>query len=158
MLRETDKIDGQVFDAQIDVAQLLKEPIGSTRSYEVDGAVDAQVEGVIRGRVKLIHTNRGVLVQCSLEAGVKLACSRCLETFQHCLAFMIEEEFLSIVNTDGGAVDSSGEESDELTIDDRNILDLGELIRQYTLLTLPMKPLCRPGCSGIKEMNSYGAT
>jgi uncharacterized protein len=158
MLRETEKINGQVFDTLIDVAQLMKEPIGSTRSYDVDGTVDAQVEGVMRGSVKLIHTDRGVLAQCALKAQVKLACSRCLETFRHCLAFTIEEEFLLTINTYSDVVDPSGEESDELTIDDRNILDLGELIRQYTLLSLPMKPLCRSDCSGIKEMNSYGAT
>jgi uncharacterized protein len=44
---------------------------------------------------------------------------------------------------------SSSEQSGKFTIDNKKILDLSELIRQYTLLNLPMKPLCRPDCPGI---------
>lgn len=158
MPRQTEKIDGQILDALINVAQLLKEPVGSSRSYDIDGAVDGDVKGAVRGSAKFIHTSRGVLVRCTLAAEVQLTCSRCLSTFSQPLSFTIEEEFLPTIDIGTGIALSSMEESDELTIDDKNILDLGELIRQYTLLSLPMKPLCRPDCSGIKEMNSYGAT
>jgi uncharacterized protein len=71
------------------------------------------------------------------------------------MSFAAEEEFLPI--SDDSAL-SSPEQSGEFTIDDNNILDLGELIRQYVLLNLPMKPLCRPDCPGMKEENSNAAT
>jgi uncharacterized protein len=53
---------------------------------------------------------------------------------------------------------SRPEQSEGFTIDDRNIVDLGELMRQYVLLNLPMKPLCRRNCPGIKEENSNATT
>jgi uncharacterized protein len=135
--------------ASINVAQLLKEPVGSSQSYDISGMIYEEVEGFVEGKAKLIHISQGVLVQCKLTAEVKLICSRCLNTFLFPISFTAEEEFLPISDLSGDLVLSSPEQSEEFTIDNKNILDLSELIRQYTLLNLPMKPLCRPGCPGI---------
>ena len=135
--------------ASINVAQLLKEPIGSSQSYDISGMIYEEVEGFVEGKAKLIHISQGVLVQCKLTAEVKLICSRCLNTFLFPISFTAEEEFLPISDLSGDLALSSPEQSEEFTIDNKNILDLSELIRQYTLLNLPMKPLCRPGCPGI---------
>ncbi|MFP3879787.1 MAG: YceD family protein [Dehalococcoidia bacterium] len=153
-----EKIAGQLMSAPINVAQLLREPVGSSRSYNIDGLIDEEVKGPVKGTVKLIHTNRGVLAQAKLAADVRLICSRCLDSFWCHLAFTVEEEFLTTIDPSSGAPLCLADESDEFTIDDKNILDLSELIRQYTLLNLPMKPLCRPNCPGMKETNTYGAT
>jgi uncharacterized protein len=142
----------------INVAQLLKEPIGSSQSHDISGIIDDEVEGFVEGRAKLIRINRGVLVQCKLTVQVKLICSRCLDTFLCPVSFTAEEEFLPISDVSGDLAHSSPEQSQEFTIDNKNILDLRELIRQYTLLNLPMKPLCRSDCPGIKEANSHGTT
>ncbi len=135
--------------ALTNVAQLLKEPVGSTQSYDISGAIDEEIEGSVEGKAKLIHTNQGVLVQCKITAEVKVICSRCLDTFLVPISFTAEEEFVSVSDVPGNLALSSPEQSEEFTIDDKNILDLSELIRQYTLLNLPMKPLCRPDCPGI---------
>jgi uncharacterized protein len=148
----------EFLNALINVAQLMKESTGSTRSYDIDGIIDEEVEGSVKGKVKLIHTSRGVLVQGKLTVEMKLVCSRCLETFLCPISFTAEEEFLRISDLPGESALYSPEQAEEFTIDNKNILDLGELIRQYTLLNLPMKPLCRPGCPGIKGENSYGTT
>jgi len=139
--------------ALINVTQLLKEPAGSSQSHDISGMIDEEVEGFVEGKAKVIHINRGVLVQCQLTAEVKLICGRCLDTFFCPISFTAEEEFLPIADL---AI-SSPEQSENFTIDAKNILDLGELIRQYVLLNLPMKPLCRPECPGIKEENSNAA-
>ena len=144
--------------ALINVAQLLKEPIGSTQSHDVGGMICEEVEGFVEGKAKVIHINRGVLVQCKLTAEVKLICSRCLDTFLFPISFTAEEEFLPISDVSGDLAISSVEQSEGFTINSKNILDLSELIRQYMLLNLPMKPLCRPDCPGIKEANSHGTT
>lgn len=144
--------------ALINVAQLLKEPVGSSQRHDITGIIDEEVEGFVEGKAKVIHLNRGVLVQCKFTAEVKLICSRCLDTFLFPTNFTAEEEFLPISDVSGDLALSSPEQSEEFTIDDKNTLDLGELIRQYTLLNLPMKPLCRPDCPGIKEANSHGIT
>jgi len=144
--------------ALINVAQLLKEPVGSSQSHDISGMIDGEVEGSVEGKAKVIRTNRGALVQCKLTAEVKLICSRCLDTFLFPISFTAEEEFLPISDVAGDLALSSLEQSEEFTIDNKNVLDLSELIRQYMLLNLPMKPLCRSDCPGMKEANSHGAT
>ena len=65
---------------QINVSQMLKEPIGSTRNYEVSGAVDITGGGVdskIQGRVALTRTDRDILVKGTLHTEVEVTCSRC---------------------------------------------------------------------------------
>ena len=151
-------MEREPLNALINVVQLLKEPVGSSQSHDLSGTIGEEVEGFVEGKAKLIHSNRGVLVQCKLNAEVKLICSRCLDTFLCPISFTAEEEFLPISDVPGDLGLSSPEQSDGFTIDNKNILDLSELIRQYTLLNLPMKPLCRPDCPGIKEANSNGAT
>jgi uncharacterized protein len=135
--------------ALINVSQLLKEPVGSSESHDIGGTIGEEVEGFVEGEAKLIHITGGVLVQCKLIAEVKLVCSRCLDTFLCPISFTAEEEFLPISDVSGDLALSSPEQSEGFTIDNKNILDLDELIRQYILLNLPMKPLCRPDCPGI---------
>ena len=140
-------------NALINVTQLLKEPVGSSQSHDISGTIGGEVEGFVEGKAKVIRIKRGVLVQCKLNAEVRLICSRCIEAFLCPMSFTAEEEFIPISDVSGDVALPSLEQSEEFTIDDRNILDLGELIRQYVLLNLPMKPLCRVDCPGIKEEN-----
>jgi len=153
-----ERAEGQPVRNLVNVAQLLKEPVGSSRSYAVDATIDDAIEGPVTGSVKLIHTNRGVLVRVELRVTAELQCSRCLSMFSHDLCFSAEEEFLATIDVGSGLPLALDEKADEFTVDSKNLLDLTELIRQYTLLNLPMKPLCSPDCSGVKEMNQYGTT
>ena len=152
------KLEREALKDLVNVAQLLKEPVGSSRSYDVDEIINEQIEGSVKGKIILIRSSQGILVQGKLAAELKLVCSRCLGTFLCPISFEVEEEFLPTVDVSSGLALSLTENSNGFTIDSNNILDLGELIRQYILLNLPMKPLCRPDCAGVKEMNSYGAT
>ena len=148
-----EKLEGKPLRTLVNVAQLLKEPVGSIQSHDISGIIEEEVEGSIEGKIKLIRTNRGVLAQGKLTVEVDLICGRCLDPFLSPIDFTVEEEFLPTVDVSSGLARSLSEESEGFTIDVDNILDLGELIRQYTLLNLPMKPLCRPDCTGIKEAN-----
>jgi uncharacterized protein len=136
--------------ALINVTQLLKEPVGSSQSHDINGVLGDEIEGSIEGTAKIIHTTRGVFVQCDLNAEVRLVCSRCLEAFLCPINFTAEEEFLPVADVSDDLALCSREQSEGFTIDDRNIVDLDELIRQYVLLNLPMKPLCRSDCPGIR--------
>ncbi len=142
----------------INVTQLLRQPVGSGQSHGINGLLGDDIDGRIEGTAKMIRTSRGVLVQCELDAEIKLICSRCLEAFSCPIDFTVEEEFLPVADMSDESSLSSPEQSEGFTIDDKNIVDLGELIRQYVLLNLPMKPLCRPDCPGIKEGNSNATT
>jgi uncharacterized protein len=142
----------------VNVASLLKEPVGSSQSYDIEGMLGDEIEASVEGTAKMVHTTRGVLVQCELSSEVELACSRCLEAFLCPINFTAEEEFLPAADMSDESTLPLPEQLEQFTIDDRNVLDLGELIRQYVLLNLPMKPLCRPDCPGIKEENSNATT
>jgi uncharacterized protein len=147
--------------ALINVTHLLKEPVGSSQSHDINdtsGIIGEEVEGFVEGTAKMTRISEGVLVQCKLTAEVKLICSRCLDALLCPISFTAEEEFLPISDVADNLALSSSEQLEGFTIDEKNILDLGELIRQYVLLNLPMKPLCRPDCPGIKEANSHGTT
>jgi uncharacterized protein len=97
----------------------------------------------------LTRTNRGILVKGTLDTGVEVTCSRCLGSFSHPLTLDIEEEYFPVIDVSSGTPLSEPEEPGSLTIDGHHVLDLTEAIRQYALLAIPMKPLCREDCSGI---------
>jgi uncharacterized protein len=135
---------------QINVSQLLKESIGAKRNYQVAEIVDsAGSTGIIEGGVRLLRTDRGILARCMLNTEVEVTCSRCLSLFRCPVALNIEEEYFPTTDVVSGVRLSLPEEPGSFTIDENHILDLSEAIRQYTLLVIPMKPLCREDCAGL---------
>ena len=136
---------------QINVSQLLKESIGSTRSYAVSETIDVTGDGSkskVAGEVRLMRTNRGILAQGELDTEVKLTCSRCLGIFDCPLTLNLEEEYIPTIDVVSGAPLSSSE-SGPFLIDEHHDIDLTEAIRQYALLAAPMKPLCQEDCAGL---------
>ncbi len=124
--------------------------IGSTKNYEMNETIDiAGDESMVRGKVKLMRTNRGILVKGTLHSEVKSICSRCLNLFNCPLTINIEEEYFPITDIVSGASLPTPEEPDSFTIDEHHALDLTEAIRQYVILAIPMKPLCRQDCAGV---------
>ena len=136
---------------EINVAQFLKSALGTTRTYEIDEPVSIGEDNpVVRGAVAFLRTNRGILVTGRLKTSVTLTCSRCLSQFGQPLTLDIEEEFFPTVDIlSGAAASAPDDEPEAFTIDKNNILDLSEAIRQYALLSAPMKPLCREDCQGL---------
>lgn len=137
---------------QINVSQLMQEPVGSTREYEVDATdeiIDDGNQYNVQGRCQLMRTQRSILVKCALDADVELTCSRCLSRFHHPLKIKFEEEFMPTVDIHSGAPLPAPEESSAFTIDERHTIDLTEAIRQYALMAVPMKTLCDEDCAGL---------
>jgi len=138
---------------QINVSQLLKAPVGAIRNCQVDSVVyidsgDGQ-DSLVRGEVSLIRTDRGILVRGALHSEARITCSRCLDVFGYQLDFNMEEEYFPTVDTDTGASIAVPGEPGCFVIDEQHMLDLTEAIRQYALLEIPMKPLCRQDCAGL---------
>lgn len=123
----------------IDVSQQLKEPIGSIRRYRIDESGERSVYG----EVDLLRTDRGILVRGTLETEVKAVCSRCLSSFDQSLTIKMEEEYLP--EPEAGA----------FVITEDQEIDLADAVRQYSLLTFPMKPLCRTDCGGLCPWCGY---
>jgi uncharacterized protein len=138
---------------QVNTAQLLKESIGSSRSYEINDTLSFAEEEIgeciLQGEVELIRTDSGILVKGILTGKSSLMCSRCLTTFDYPLSFGIEDEFFPSRDVNSGISLSLPDDSTIFMIDEHHELDLSEAVRQYALLNIPMKPLCRPDCAGL---------
>jgi len=135
---------------RINVSQQLREPIGSARSYDVDEMVDIDDSSyLVQDNVRLIRTNRGILVKGKLRTEVEVTCSRCLSFFGCPLTLNVDDEYFPIIDAVSGASLPLPDEPGCFIISEQHILDLAESIRQYVLLAMPMKPLCRQDCAGL---------
>ncbi len=137
---------------QINVSQLLKAHIGESQNYKVDAVVDVYGNGncsQVRGEVNLLRTHRGILVRGELKTEVGLICSRCLGLFNFPVTLNIAEEYIPIIDIISGSQLPSPEEPGLFVIDEHHVINLTEATRQYALLAIPMKPLCREDCAGL---------
>ncbi|MEI2689815.1 MAG: DUF177 domain-containing protein [Anaerolineae bacterium] len=139
---------------QWNVAQLLKEPIGATRRFELQTTVlpeDAEVRQAtpLVGRVVMLRTSQGILVEGALDGQVIVQCSRCLRPVTLPVSVALEEEFKPVVDVVRGTYLAVDEDDEALLIDEHHILDIAEVLRQATLLEAPMRALCRPDCAGL---------
>jgi uncharacterized protein len=140
---------------QFNVAQLLKEPIGAMRRYELVediGELDPELAslGPLVGSVELIRIHSGILARANLSTPLQVTCNRCLEPIALPVRFEVEESFRPLTEVHTGRYiapdEFEGEAEDledaALIIDDHHILDLSEVVRQSIWLALPMVPSC----------------
>lgn len=137
---------------QYNVAQLLKESVGATRSYPVDA--EAQItDGTterVTGELRLLRTDKGIWTSAALEFQKWSVCSRCLSRFRLPVKFSVEEEYLPTVDVNTGEPLRAAERDEGVfTINNHHVLDLREAMRQYEIALTPMKPLCREDCAGL---------
>ena len=136
----------------MNVSQLLRDPIGSTRDFDIDEVIDIAGDGQshkVHGECHLLRTQRSILVKCLLDTEVELTCNRCLGSFLQPLKVKFEEEFFPTLDVLSGASLPGPEESSAFTIDEHHTLDLTDAVRQYALLAIPMKALCKQDCAGL---------
>ena len=89
---------------------------------------------------RVSKTGQGILVDAEFQAVTTAECVRCLSEFQQPVHTQFQELYAFKFNqvTDSGLV----------LAEDANI-DLAPLIREYLLLEVPIKPICRPDCRGL---------
>jgi uncharacterized protein len=134
------------------VAQLLKEPVGAARSYQIEEEFTEphRIADAVRGPLNLIRIHHGVLARARLDTRSSLTCGRCLESYSRASTLSIEEEFFPTIDLHTGRkLPTPAEGEGALLIDSSHTLDLTEVMRQYLLTDVPMKPLCRLGCPGL---------
>ena len=132
---------------QINVAQLLKEPVGAERRYKIDELAGESNANRVAGEVKLVLTSRGILLTVKLEADIKGTCSRCLGEANKQITFRMEDEYFPLIDINTGVHLHPAPE--DFIIDNAHVLDLSEAIRQYIIMSTPTKLLCRADCPGI---------
>lgn len=143
-------LTGEPFKGFINLAQLLGQPVGSSYSYDINEIIESKNRDLIQGYITVTRTGKGIIIRGEAEVEVELTCSRCLDIYLQPIRFRIEEEAIYLQRTSEDI--PLFEEVDGYTIDGHNMLNLGELLREYALLNLPMKALCKPDCIGNKEV------
>jgi len=134
------------------VAQLLKEPIGSTRAHNLDEffVIDENIKVGANGSVVLVKTHSGVWCRVNVVCNMEAYCSRCLDDVLYSINIDLDEEYLPTVDITNGKTVYNQEYTDSsFNIDDKHGLDLTEVLRQYVIAYQVMKPLCRLECQGL---------
>lgn len=139
---------------KFNVAQLLKSATGAYREYELDediGALDHDVEATepLTGTVRFTRTANGILATGRLHTTVAIECRRCLRRFASGVDFDLEEEFVPTIDVTTGTRLPTEETEEALHIDERHMLDLSEVVRQYLVLYREQYPLCSEACAGL---------
>ena len=126
------------------VAGLLRENVGATRHFTLDG--DPPVH---HGRVDMTRTPNGVLVHVEAEVFIEDRCSRCLAAFGYPAHIAFDEIYAQQVDLQTGARLAQPDDPESFRIALDHTIDITEAVRQYTEMAAAMQPLCRPDCPGI---------
>ncbi|MBP38183.1 MAG: DUF177 domain-containing protein [Dehalococcoidia bacterium] len=139
------------------VAGLLTGKLGDIQQHEIENESlksNGRSLRKINGSVRLMRTDRTVLVNADVEATTHDSCSRCLEPATANVIVNMEEEF-SPTNADlvSGPNNRTADEDyyydPALVIDEQNFLDLTEGLGQALLSAIPIAPVCKDDCLGI---------
>jgi uncharacterized protein len=129
---------------RLNVGFLVNQPIGYSRDFHFDFTkIHLQPDldlTKLQGAVRIARTPQGLLVIGKFTAALPSECVRCLTNFEQELRIEVNElyAFSSRMVTESGLV----------LPEDGNI-DLAPVIREYLLIEIPIRPLCKPDCKGL---------
>lgn len=122
---------------------LLEAKIGTSRTIELDYPT-IDVEDItltpLTGTIFATRTSEGIYVSGNLKTATAVVCDRCLIDTQAPVNVSLEE--LLYYPADAAP-------AGELTIGEDGYVDLAPLVRELTILELPIHPLCKPDCLGL---------
>lgn len=137
----------------INVLRELRQPLGSVNEYDLEEP-ELRAEGDIvrdlRGVLRLLRTDRGLLAKVDAKGVIEAQCARCLKDAEVAVHVDFEEEYVPVTDANTGApVEIDDPEGEVFRINKRFDLDLREGLRQYILMSEPAKPLCQAECAGL---------
>lgn len=132
---------------RLDVSHLTRQSPGTTREIELnypslDFDPDFHLSDV-QGTLQVSVTDDGVALEGDLEAHTELGCSRCLERYEQSLTL----QFTEIYSFSPAREKDDDQKEQRLPPD--AVINLGPLIREYALLDIPIKHVCREDCKGL---------
>ncbi len=141
---------------QYNAAGLLKEGIGARRNFAFENeeiTTPGENFRAVAGVVRLLRTDKGILAQAEVHGLTHDQCSRCLCDAKVEVEVYLEEEFYPTNYFEGFTErdkdNGDGIDDPALLINEDNILDLREPVRQTFVSAVPLAPICRDGCKGI---------
>jgi len=129
---------------RLNIGFILHEDVGSSHDFPFDLAEvrvgdDLELRQLV-GSLAIGRTAQGLLLTGQFSGVTELNCVRCLRPFDHTLTWSLTEVFA----LNEKAVSESG-----LIVPEDAQIDLMPILRDYALLEVPIKPLCRPDCRGL---------
>ncbi len=117
---------------RINVGFILAQPVGSSSESQVEIPTPLLVSGDLILEhlylsLRLTHAHHGVVVRGHAETSVETECSRCMDEIPLPIEFEFEEVFASDSTLDT-----------PYRVDDSANIDLAPLLREETLLNIPM--------------------
>jgi uncharacterized protein len=123
---------------------LLEADFGTIRTVELDYPevkVGADVTLIpLRGWFNATRTTEGIYIDGELYSTLTSTCTRCLDEAIIPITITLDELFYYPPHT---------APEGELTIGEDGFIDLTPLVRDLSLLEVPIKVLCRPDCQGL---------
>ncbi len=108
--------------------------------------LDEKFSGTIRIDAKLDKSAQQIFLQTGIRAEGSFFCDRCLENFNQ---EMSTQYSMMYVQGTRSTVDLKKDEEIQILGTDMNYIDLDDDVRQYILLNIPQKLLCKEDCQGF---------
>jgi uncharacterized protein len=128
---------------RFNVGFLLEGNVGEKREYELDYPSVA-IEDVplqpLQGTIFLSRNSRGIYIEGNLVTNIMSECSRCLTP----LSVPVEMELNDLFY-----YPSTTAPEGEYSIPATCFLDLSPLVREMSVISVPLQLLCQPDCLGF---------
>jgi len=108
--------------------------------------LDERFCGTIKIAAKIDKSVRQIFLQAEIQAEGSFFCDRCLDNFHQ---KMNTEYSMVFVQGARSTMDLKREDEIQVLSADKNYIDLDDDVRQYLLLTVPQKLLCKEECQGF---------
>lgn len=129
---------------RLNVGFLINQHVGYSRDFPIEVPyyhIPPDLDLIeISGSAKITRTAQGLLASVKLHASMPADCVRCLENFSQTLDIEFTELY--------AFSKKSGPEVEFVLPEDGRI-NLAPLVREYMLLDVPIKTLCKPDCKGL---------
>jgi uncharacterized protein len=128
---------------RLNVGYMFNKAIGTSREIPVEADEIKYEDFLVRDLtsvVRISRTQEGLLLQVHAEAEVQTNCTRCLEEFFLPISVAFDELY---------QFPSRHREETDLVLPHDGYIDLGPLYREYFILEMPIKRLCKPDCKGL---------
>jgi len=132
------------YPLRINAGFLINAPISTSR--EIDFDLQAISLGndlnlkMLAGKVELTRTPKGILIEADFSSSIAAECVRCLDEY---------EQKLHIAFSDLYAFHSNSVTDSGLIVPEDGNIDLLPLVREYLLIEIPIKLVCREDCKGL---------
>jgi uncharacterized protein len=130
---------------KFNVAQLLREVIGTRRDYTFTEPTLPLDETLLMrdlvGNVRFTRTASGVYANVQVTGLVQLTCVRSLDEFDYTLELEFADQFHSVIDVMTGMTLPTPAEEDPYLLNELHMADVGDAIREYALLELPLNPV-----------------